>query len=93
VTAVTPLRYQFSAAGFKVTEGTPSATITVTRSGNNVEAMSVDYSTSDGTATQNTDYTIAAGTLKFAPGETSKSFTVLLTDDAYVEGNETVNLL
>src|SRR6185295_16574468 len=28
----------------------------------------------------------------FGPGETSKSFTVLLIDDVYVEGNETLNL-
>src|SRR5258708_34754971 len=29
---------------------------------------------------------------RFGPGVTSKSFTVLLIDDVYVEGNETLNL-
>jgi hypothetical protein len=52
----------------------------------------VDYATADGTAGQNRKYTLAAGTLSFAAGETSKSFAVLTTDDAYVDGSQTVNL-
>ena len=34
------------------------------------------------------DY-VASGTLTFAPGESSKSFTVFLTDDVIKESNET----
>jgi hypothetical protein len=33
------------------------------------------------------------GTLKFAGGETSKTFSVLIVDDVYVEGDETFNVL
>jgi hypothetical protein len=52
----------------------------------------VDYATSDVGARQRTDYTLAAGTLTFNPGDTSKTFPVLIVDDLYVEGNETLNL-
>jgi hypothetical protein len=52
----------------------------------------VDYAVTDGTATEHGDYTTTRGTLHFAQGETSKSFDVLLTNDAYVENNETLNL-
>ena len=54
--------------------------------------MSVHYATSNGTATAGSDYTAASGTLNFADGETSKTFTVTILDDTAVEGNETVNL-
>jgi beta-glucosidase len=44
-------------------------------------AVTVDYSTTDGTAVAGTDYTAAAGTLTFAPGVTTQSihFTALPT--------------
>src|SRR5262249_36916776 len=43
-------------------------------------------------ATAGSDYTATSGTLSFGIGETSKTFTVPITDDTLVEGNETVNL-
>jgi hypothetical protein len=55
-------------------------------------AASVDYSTSDGTAAQKSDYTPAFGTLIFGTGESIKTFQVLITKDAFPEGPETVNL-
>src|SRR5204862_3053831 len=64
-----------------------------TRIGNTSTAASVDFVTTDGTALSRTDYTTASGTLSFAPGESRKTFSVLLTDDAYVEGNKTINLI
>jgi uncharacterized repeat protein (TIGR01451 family) len=83
---------QFGSASYFVTEGAGHATITVTRVGDTSAAASVDYATSDGTATNRTDYTTASNRLTFAPGEASKSFSVLLTDDVYLEGNETINI-
>jgi len=64
----------------------------VNRIGNTTSAASVDYNTSDVTATERGDYITALGTLSFAPGETSKSFIVLINDDSYVEGNETFSV-
>jgi hypothetical protein len=84
---------QFSAPAFSVGEGDGSATITVTRTGETGTPVSVNYFTSDATvATQKTDYTMATGTLNFAPGETSKTFQVLITDNAYVQGVHTLFL-
>ena len=83
---------QISATSFTALEGAGSATITVNRLGNSSSALTVDYATSDNTASGQSDYIAAYGTLSFAPGETSKTFTVLLIDDAYAEGDETINL-
>jgi len=51
-------------------------------------ATLVNYLTADGFASERADYTTALGTLHFAPGETMKIFSVLLTDDAFIEGDE-----
>jgi hypothetical protein len=66
--------------------------ITVTRTGNTSTAASVSYATADGTATQKGDYIPALGTLSFAPGETSKTFTVLIINDTLPEGVETFSV-
>ena len=91
---------QFRAAGYTVNEGSPRVDITVDRSGNTATASSVGYVTNDSAGLQNCnvfngkasprcDYTNTIGTLQFAAGETSKSFSVPIIDDSYAEGNET----
>src|SRR5262249_42971223 len=55
-------------------------------------AVSVQYATSDGTATAGSDYTATSGTLTFADDETSKTFTIPIIDDNLVENNEAINL-
>ena len=82
----------FSASSYSVNEGDHFKEITVTRTGDASQPASVDYATSDGSANQHGDYTIALGTLHFAPAETSKTLTLLITDDSYAEGDETFNL-
>ena len=82
----------FSAANYAVSEGAGKISITVNRSGGDLPPVTVNYATSDGTAQQRGDYTIALGKLSFGAGETSKTFPIFITDDGYVEGNETVNL-
>lgn len=69
--------------------GTTDMTFTVTRSGGTTGAVSVDFATADGTAVAGSDYDATSGTLSFADGETSKTFTVTLLGDVAVEGDET----
>jgi hypothetical protein len=56
-------------------------------------AISVDYATSDGTASAGSDYTAASGMLTFVPGQTSQSFSVGIVDDELTQGKLTVNLV
>jgi hypothetical protein len=98
---------QFSTAGYSVSEAGGSIAITVTRSGNISAAATVDYVTDDGslpgiyvacstiggTASERCDFTRASGTLQFDPGQSAKAFTVLVTDDSYIEGAETLQLI
>jgi trimeric autotransporter adhesin len=82
---------QFRSNTFLANEGT-SATVTVDRVGGSDGVVSVNYSTTDGTATS-ADYTSASGTLVWSAGDfTPKTFNVLLTDDTIVDSNETVIL-
>ncbi|PYS57184.1 MAG: hypothetical protein DMF76_22920, partial [Acidobacteria bacterium] len=83
---------QFSSSNYSVVEACTTVTITINRIGNTSGAASVDYFTLDVTASERRDYITAIGTLRFAAGETSKSFVVLINDDSYVEGNETFNV-
>ncbi|MGB8509788.1 MAG: PQQ-dependent sugar dehydrogenase [Pyrinomonadaceae bacterium] len=82
----------FSAAERSVAEGAGEIQIAVNRLGDASVPVTVDYATSDGTASERADYTAARGTLRFAAGEMSKTFSVLITDDVFVENNETINL-
>jgi hypothetical protein len=82
---------QFGASNYVASEG-GTATITVTRTGNTNAAVTVNYATADGSAVAGADYTAANGTLTFAAGETSKTFTVSLQSDALVEAKRTVLL-
>jgi hypothetical protein len=85
---------RFSLSAFTVNENGAAATITVTRTGGSAGDVSVDFQTSDGTASQPADYLPAAGTLFWTSGDTApKSFQVTIADDLLIEGNETVNLV
>jgi hypothetical protein len=74
--------------------GTVAATFTVSLSFASTETVTVAYATADGNATAGSDYQAASGTVTFAPGETSKTITVLVTGDRLPEPTETfaVNL-
>jgi Calx-beta domain len=71
--------------------GTKLATFTVSRTG--TAAFSVNYATSNGSATAGSDYTaIASTTLNFAQGEASKTLSVTINGDTTIEGNETFSV-
>jgi Calx-beta domain/Domain of unknown function (DUF4114) len=74
--------------------GKTNAVFTVTLSGKNADAVTVDYTTADGTALDSSDYDKIAGKITFAPEETSKTITVAINGDLNFEANETffVNL-
>lgn len=90
---------QFGASSFSISEQSGSlpeiqraAYITVIRTGDLSGTSSVNYATSDGSASQRTDYSIASGTITFGPSENSKTFPVLIIDNAFVDGTRNVNL-
>ena len=75
-----------------VTEGDSgmvNATFTVSLDAASGRTVTVDWATSDGTATAEADYTAGSGTLIFAPGETEKTFDVAVTGDTVDEPDET----
>lgn len=82
----------FSAWGYAVDENAGSIAITVVRKGNTSAAVNVNYATSAGTANSGVQYTDTQGTLSFASGETSKTFSVQVMDNSSIDGNKTANL-
>jgi len=83
---------QFSASSYVTSEADGAIQITVTRVGDLTHVQSVDYATSDDSATERQDFLPVFGTLNFAPNETQKTITILLTDGAVVEDDETFNI-
>ena len=53
------------------------------------KTITVDYATSDDTATAGSDYTATNNTLTFDPGQTSKTFHATISDDTTDEYDET----
>lgn len=84
--------FQFSAANYSVQEDLGALAITIVRTGDVSGSATVDYWTVDGAARQKGDFEFAAGSLKFDPGETAKVFQLLINEDIYSEGSETLTL-
>lgn len=80
---------QFSSPTYTVSEDGGSLTVTVTRTGGSTGSVTVDYSTSSGTATSGADFTATSGTITFLAGDsTPKTFNVPILPDALAEGPE-----
>ena len=82
----------FAAEVFTVSESDTEASIEVWRTGGAEGEVAVNYSVSDGTASNGWDYTAATGTLVFAAGVTQQWFAVGLLDDNEQEDTETAGL-
>ncbi|MDB5334621.1 MAG: hypothetical protein JWN70_240, partial [Planctomycetaceae bacterium] len=74
--------------------GTSFLVFTVTRTGDTTSAVSVSYSTANGTATAGSDYTAISDVVTFAAGVTTATIAIPITGDQLFEGNEnfSVNL-
>jgi len=83
---------QFGATSYVVNENAGNVVVTVTRIGNVSNPATVNYSTSNGTATQPGDYVSSSGSLQFAGGETVKTFVVPIINDQTIEHPETINI-
>jgi Tol biopolymer transport system component len=81
---------QFSNSDYSIGEGSALAILTVVRTGDISGTTTVDFATVNGSALNRADYTYHFGRLRFNPGDTSKSFSVLITDDVFIEVDETV---
>ena len=81
-----------SSATYSVNENGGAMTVVVVRSGGLASGVGVNYATSSGTAMAGSDFTATSGTLTFGGGETSKTFTIPITNDVLVEGNETFSV-
>lgn len=69
--------------------GTTAFEFGVVLSGPGSLTATVDYATSDGTATEPADYGGGSGTLTFMPGETTQAITVLVNGETTHENDET----
>ncbi|MGH9942827.1 MAG: Calx-beta domain-containing protein, partial [Pyrinomonadaceae bacterium] len=99
-----PANVQFSSPAYSVLEGSATAIITVTRSGNiNAGGAVVSYRTLDDraavrcdavgpTAYARCDYATTLDTIYFGAGETEKTFTVSIINDGHVENAENIAL-
>jgi flagellar basal body rod protein FlgG len=83
---------QFAADSFEVQENAGEALITLVRSGDLNTAVTVEFTTADGSATAGDDYATTTQTVEFAEGETTNSVTVAISNDDWAETDETVNL-
>ena len=69
-----------------------NASYTVTLSQASNQTVSLNYATTNGTATAGLDYTATNGTLTFAPGATSQVINIPILNDSLNEADETFTL-
>ncbi len=79
---------KFASTNYTVLENAGAVTLNVLRTGDNDTVISVDYASTNLTATPDLDYSDVAGTLVFAAGQTNQSITVPILNDGLVEITE-----
>ncbi|PQJ94896.1 hypothetical protein CXB77_17330 [Chromatium okenii] len=84
---------QVAVAELMLNEADRTARITVNLSQASDQTVTVQYATIAGTATAGVDFRIfGTGTLKFLPGKTSQTITLLVVNDTLDEANETFSV-
>ena len=93
---------QFSQPTFNVGEAAGTLDINLTRSGSAASPATVNFATADnfgvqcnqitGQASARCDFNTEGGTLRYAAGEATKTITMSIVNDGFVEGNETFTL-
>src|SRR6185503_16950398 len=83
---------QFSQPVYTVTEGCVQTMITITRTGPTNSPTVVYYIANNATATQRGDFTYAENYVVFNAGDTQKAFPLLISEDGYGEGTESVTV-
>ena len=84
------VRVDLDRSALTIGEGAGPVNFTVLRSGSASGAVSVSYATTPGSATAESDFTSASGTLTWADGDTAvKTITVNMTNDSTDESDET----
>jgi hypothetical protein len=74
-------------------EGTGSLTVRLQRAGGSAGTVTLQYATSNGTATAGSDYTAASGTLTWPAGDVAdKTFTIAIANDTQAESDETIRV-
>jgi uncharacterized delta-60 repeat protein len=92
ILTITPTSVQFASASYATNESAGMASVLVTLGGAYTNVVTIDFATSDGTATAGLDYVGTNGTLTFLPGQTTATFKVPIITGSFVVGPETVNL-
>ena len=91
--AATPGFVEFAAPNFTDGENAGAATITLVRLGGSVGTVTVHFTTSDGSPDSNGDYTPLSGSISFAAGVTTRTFSIALLDPGpNLDGDQTVDL-
>ncbi|PQV64728.1 Carboxypeptidase regulatory-like domain-containing protein [Abditibacterium utsteinense] len=91
----TALLPQMSVSDLSIREGNAGdafVTFTVSMSAPSKDAITVNYTTVNGTATSSSDYAATRGTLNFAPNVLSQTVNVKVRPDTQIESDETFSL-
>ena len=91
--AETPPTLALAAAAYTVLETVGQLEVRVIGTGVQEPGATVDYATTNLTATAGVHYTAVAGTLSFAPGETNQTLMVPILNAAFAEGTKTFQVL
>ncbi|MGB5329072.1 MAG: PQQ-dependent sugar dehydrogenase [Gammaproteobacteria bacterium] len=91
--AVSPMLPSISIHNVSISEGdsgTVTMVFTASLSDSSSSIVSVDYATSDGSATAGVDYQATNGSLQFSAGTIDQTINVIIEGDTEIEANETL---